>query len=77
MPASPGTEVPGVLTASADVETVRPVPLTPRAAPVVNSPAINVILLIPTITGLTEVVHTMVSVATVVAQLRVAAAPRV
>ena len=48
IPTSAGTEVPGLLTPSTDVETVRPLALTPIPAPVVSSPAIKVILVTPT-----------------------------
>jgi len=59
-----GTEAPA-LTPSAEVRTVRPLPLKATPGPVVNSPAAKVILDVPTGKSAVAVVHTMVSVAAV------------
>ena len=59
-----GTEAPA-LPPSAEVRTVRPLPLKATPGPVVNSPAAKVILDVPTGKSAVAVVHTMVSVAAV------------
>lgn len=72
---SAGTAAP-VLTPSTEVETVKPFALATTGAPVVNSPAANVIIVAPKAATLPAVVQIIESVPAFIAQLSVGAMPK-